>query len=142
MIAMIMLIKIVILISVVCVLDILVHEAGHYCMAQLIGLSPDQFVIGRGPAIYSKGKLRLHLIPIWGMVYFADNRLGNTKPYQRRLVALAGPATNIILGILLINISDSALFGFFGLFLLMTGVGNLIPIKIAKIRTDGHWAIS
>jgi len=134
--------KIVILISVVCVLDILVHEAGHYCMAQLLGLSPDQFVIGRGPAIYSKGKLRLHLIPIWGMVYFADNRLSNAKPYQRRLIALAGPATNIILGILLINISDSALFGFFGLFLLMTGVGNLIPIKIAKIRTDGHWAIS
>ncbi len=139
---MIVLIKIVILISVVCVLDILVHEAGHYCMAQLVGLSPDQFVIGRGPAICSKGKLRLHLIPIWGMVYFADNRLSNAKPYQRRLVALAGPATNIILGILLINISDSALFGFFGLFLLMTGVGNLIPIKIAKIRTDGHWAIS
>ncbi|KAF2955832.1 site-2 protease family protein [Marinitoga sp. 38H-ov] len=102
------------------------HELGHYIFAKLFKTKVEEFAIGMGPKIFSKkGKeteFRFNLIPMGGYVKIAgeeiENELSddpkmfyNKKPWQKFLIAFAGPLFSIILGYIILSISG-LLYGF------------------------------
>ena len=94
---------------------VVLHELGHFLMARLFGVTIHEFSIGMGPKLFSKqGKKHdtaysLRAFPIGGYVSMAgedgesdDPNAFYKKPvWQRILIVLAGPTTNILFGFLL-----------------------------------------
>jgi len=114
-------------VSVVIVLGImiLVHEWGHFLAARLFGVRVDIFSIGFGPRIWGRKRgdtdYRISALVLGGYVKMAgdnpsEERTGDpaeflAKPrWQRALIAVAGPAMNILMAILLLAV----LFGAVG----------------------------
>lgn len=97
---------------------VVVHELGHFLVARLFGVTINEFSIGMGPQLLSKkGKKRdtvysLRAFPIGGYVSMAgeddesdDPNAFHKKPvWQRILIVIAGPVTNVVLGFLLMLI--------------------------------------
>jgi regulator of sigma E protease len=103
-------------VSVVLGIMVLVHEWGHFIVAKLFGVRVEIFSIGFGPRLggVKRGPTdyRLSALPLGGYVKMAgdnplEERKGDpdeflSKPrWQRVLIALAGPAMNVILSIIL-----------------------------------------
>lgn len=99
-------------------LMVLVHEWGHFIVARLFGVRVDTFSIGFGPRLFGLRRgptdYRLSALPLGGYVKMAGanplvEREGApdeflSKPrWQRALIALAGPATNILMAIVLLT---------------------------------------
>jgi regulator of sigma E protease len=106
------------IISVTVVLGIMivVHEWGHFVAAKSFGVRVEIFSIGFGPRLWGRKRgdtdYRLSALPFGGYVKMAgDNPLEErsgapdeflSRPrWQRVLIAVAGPAMNILLAILL-----------------------------------------
>jgi regulator of sigma E protease len=98
---------------------ILIHEFGHYAVAKLLGVRVEQFAIGFGKRLFGfrKGETdyRINLLPLGGYVKMSgenpmDERTGDPKEFlshsrwHRFLIAIAGPAMNILLAIGLLTI--------------------------------------
>ena len=96
---------------------VLVHEWGHFIVAKSFGVRVEIFSVGFGPRLggFKRGDTdyRLSALPLGGYVKMAgdnplEDRKGDpdeflSKPrWQRVLIALAGPAMNIILSVVLI----------------------------------------
>jgi regulator of sigma E protease len=96
---------------------VLVHEWGHFIVAKSFGVRVDIFSIGFGTRLWGIKRgdtdYRLSALPLGGYVKMAgdnplEERKGDpdeflSKPrWQRVLIALAGPAMNIVLSILLV----------------------------------------
>jgi len=96
---------------------VLVHEWGHFIVAKSFGVRVDIFSIGFGTRLWGWKRgdtdYRISALPLGGYVKMAgDNPLEErkgeadeflSKPrWQRVLIALAGPAMNIILSIVLV----------------------------------------
>jgi regulator of sigma E protease len=103
-------------VSVVVILGfmILVHEFGHYAVAKLLGVRVEQFAIGFGKRLvgFKKGETdyRINALPLGGYVKMSgenpmDERTGDPREFMshprwhRFLIAIAGPAMNILLAI-------------------------------------------
>ena len=106
-------------------LAILIHEFGHFIVALKLGLRVEAFSIGFGTALWKKKingvEYRLSAIPLGGYVSIPDvdpegtralegskdNAKGTGEPRKRIpawkeiLVAVAGPAMNIVLAVVL-----------------------------------------
>jgi regulator of sigma E protease len=96
---------------------VVVHEYGHYLFARMFRVKILTFSVGFGPKIFSfKSKAnewRLSLIPFGGYVRMLDEREGivaenekhlafnNKNPYQKILIAMAGPLFNILFAVLI-----------------------------------------
>src|SRR5437868_1885711 len=95
---------------------VLIHEFGHFIVARSFGVRVDVFSIGLGPRLFGWKRgvtdYRLSALPLGGYVRMAgenpgDERTGApdeflSKPrWQRALIVLAGPTTNILLAIVL-----------------------------------------
>jgi regulator of sigma E protease len=108
------------LLAVVCVLGfmILIHEFGHYAVAKWLGVRVEQFAIGFGKRLvgFRRGETdyRINAIPLGGYVKMAgenpmDQRTNdpgefmNHPRWHRFLIAIAGPAMNILLAIVLLT---------------------------------------
>src|SRR5215467_752461 len=108
------------LISVVVILGfmILIHEFGHYAVAKLLGVRVEQFAIGFGKRLvgFRKGDTdyRINALPLGGYVKMSgenpmDERTGDPAEFlshprwHRFLIAIAGPAMNILLAIVLLT---------------------------------------
>lgn len=93
---------------------ILIHEFGHYAVAKLLGVRVEQFAIGFGKRLvgFKKGETdyRINAIPLGGYVKMSgenpmDERTGDPAEFlshprwHRFLIAIAGPAMNILLAI-------------------------------------------
>jgi len=108
------------LIAVVAVLGfmILIHEFGHYAVAKWLGVRVEQFAIGFGKRLigFRRGETdyRINAIPLGGYVKMSgenpmDQRTDDPREFlnhprwHRFLVAIAGPAMNIILAIVLLT---------------------------------------
>ncbi|MFQ5664173.1 MAG: RIP metalloprotease RseP [Terriglobia bacterium] len=98
-------------------LMVLVHEWGHFVVAKLFGVRVEIFSIGLGPRLFGRKRgdtdYRLSAFPLGGYVRMAgdnpaERRAGVpgeflSKPrWQRALVVLAGPTTNVLLAIVLL----------------------------------------
>src|SRR5579864_3297 len=108
------------LVAVVAVLGfmILIHEFGHYAVAKLLGVRVEQFAIGFGKRLvgFRKGETdyRINAIPLGGYVKMSgenplDQRTDDPREFMnhsrwhRFLIAIAGPAMNILLAIFLLT---------------------------------------
>jgi membrane-associated protease RseP (regulator of RpoE activity) len=91
---------------------IFVHELGHYVVGRLCGVGIKEFSVGFGRKIFSfrafGNKWSLGMLPLGGYVKFEgeqdyENKKNNPKsfwavhPLKRLIIALAGPATNLLL---------------------------------------------
>lgn len=102
---------------------IAIHEFGHYLVARAFKVGIREYSIGMGPKIWQKkgkyNKFTLRALPIGGYVDMVGESAGddgsdpedagkpplNTKPvWQRMLIVLAGPAMNILLGLLVMSV--------------------------------------
>lgn len=99
---------------------ITVHEFGHYWVARRLGFKVLRFSVGFGKPLLSKTvgadrtELVLAAIPLGGYVKMLDEREGpvapadlarsftRRPPWQRILVLLAGPAFNVLFGVLIL----------------------------------------
>ena len=94
------------------------HEAGHFVAAKLAGLDAPRFSIGFPPHILKKkiGRTEycIGAIPLGGYVKVDLGTLGEPVTgvawYRRALVALAGPAANLLLTAVMLVL----IFGVFG----------------------------
>jgi len=97
---------------------ILIHEFGHYAAAKYFGVRVEVFSIGFGKRLlgFKKGgtDYRISAIPLGGYVKMSgenpmDDRTGDLGEFlshprwQRFIVALAGPAMNIMLAVALLT---------------------------------------
>jgi regulator of sigma E protease len=97
---------------------ILIHEFGHYAAAKYFGVRVEVFSIGFGKRLFgfTKGDTdyRISAIPLGGYVKMSgenpmDDRTGDPGEFlshprwQRFIVALAGPAMNILLAVALLT---------------------------------------
>ena len=105
-------------------LAIAIHEFGHFIVALKLGLRVERFSLGFGPAIWKKTvngvEYRLSWIPLGGYVSIPDVDPEGTKAlegekadgaaeppraaipaWKEILVALAGPAMNLVLAVVL-----------------------------------------
>jgi regulator of sigma E protease len=104
-------------VSVVLGIMVLVHEWGHFIVAKSFGVRVEIFSIGFGTRLWGIKRgdtdYRVSALPLGGYVKMAgDNPLEErkgepdeflSKPrWQRVLIALAGPAMNIILSVILV----------------------------------------
>src|SRR5271169_3525186 len=93
---------------------ILIHEFGHYAMAKWLGVRVEVFSIGFGKRLlgFRRGETdyRISAIPLGGYVRMSgenpmDERTGDPAEFlshprwHRFLIAIAGPAMNILLAI-------------------------------------------
>ncbi|HKU24443.1 MAG TPA: RIP metalloprotease RseP [Candidatus Sulfotelmatobacter sp.] len=109
------------LVSVAAVLGfmILIHEFGHYAVAKWLGVRVEQFAIGFGKRLvgFRKGDTdyRINAIPLGGYVKMSgenpmDQRTDDPKEFlnhsrwHRFLIAIAGPAMNILLAVVLLTV--------------------------------------
>jgi len=108
------------LVAVVAVLGfmILIHEFGHYAVAKWLGVRVEQFAIGFGKRLigFRRGETdyRINAIPLGGYVKMSgENPMDehtddpreflNHSRWHRFLIAIAGPAMNIILAVVLLT---------------------------------------
>src|SRR5215510_5473948 len=97
---------------------VLVHEFGHYAVAKLLGVRVEQFAIGFGKRLvgFKRGETdyRINALPFGGYVKMSgenpmDERTGDPREFMshprwhRFLIAIAGPAMNILLAIVLLT---------------------------------------
>lgn len=102
---------------------IAIHELGHYLVARSFRVGIREYSIGMGPKLWQKqgkyNKFTLRAFPIGGYVDMVGENADddgtapedegktplNTKPiWQRMLIVLAGPFTNIVLGLVIMAI--------------------------------------
>ena len=100
---------------------IFVHELGHFIAARLFGVKVETFSIGFGPKLFKFNccdtEFAVSLIPLGGYVKMAgedpDEPAKNPHdfyakpPWQRIIIALAGPLMNLILAFLFFALSLS-----------------------------------
>ena len=105
-------------VSVVLGVMVLVHEWGHFIVAKSFGVRVEIFSIGFGTRLWGLKRgdtdYRVSALPLGGYVKMAgdnplEERKGDpdeflSKPrWQRVLIALAGPAMNIVLSIVILS---------------------------------------
>ena len=134
-------------------LAIAIHEFGHFIVALKLGLRVEAFSIGFGPILWKKTvngvEYRISAIPLGGYVSIPDvdpegtKRLeggGETDKDRREripawkeiLVAVAGPAMNIVLAVvvaIILSLAPGARFG-------------ELPAKIGSVPEDGPAALA
>jgi regulator of sigma E protease len=97
---------------------ILIHEFGHYAAAKYFGVRVEQFAIGFGKRLvgfrHGETDYRINALPLGGYVKMSgenpmDDRTGDPGEFlshprwQRFIIALAGPAMNIMLAVALLT---------------------------------------
>ena len=114
---------------------ILIHEAGHFCIAKLFKVKVHEFAIGFGPKVWTKQgketKYELRLIPLGGFVRLEgedtkseDERAFNNASIPKRMAIVAAGATvNIVFGILVY-------------FIIMASIGNNVSTVVDSTIPD------
>ena len=120
------------------------HEIGHFLAAKRLGIKVEELSVFVGPSLFSWNRkgvdYHIRLIPFGAYVRFAgleDEDGGNKNPdsffnqprWKRLLVSLAGPVTNIVLGIVIFTVIFAG-FGF-----LSTNLDTVFPgTQIAETK--------
>ena len=100
---------------------IFVHELGHFMAAKWAGIRVKEFALGMGPALFKveRGETvyALRLFPIGGFVSMEGEDQNsedpqafcNAKLHKRMVVASAGAAMNLVLGVIVLGILTAQL---------------------------------
>jgi membrane-associated protease RseP (regulator of RpoE activity) len=129
---------------------IVVHEFGHYSTARMFGIKVEQFFIGFGPKVLSwrRGETEygLKAILLGGYVRIAGMNPFETVPeeefprtfgakpaWQRAIVLVAGSATHLILGFLIMVVVFASV-GLPGFFTRLAYVDPGSPAQAAGLR--------
>jgi regulator of sigma E protease len=99
---------------------IFLHELGHYWVALKLGMKVEEFAIGMGPKMFSWKRngivYSVRWIPAGGFVKLpqmitsealeghAESEVPPALPYQKILVALAGPFMNVVFGFVIATV--------------------------------------
>ena len=120
---------------------IVIHELGHYLIARACGVKVLRFSVGFGKPLFSRcigadrTEWAIAAFPIGGYVKMLDEREGAVTPeethrafnrqtvYRRCAIVLAGPASNLVLAVLL----------YWGLF--VHGIPGMKPV-LGTIKPD------
>ena len=100
---------------------IFVHELGHFLAARLFGVRVETFSIGFGPKLFKfhccGTEFAVSLIPLGGYVKMAGedpdkppkspDEFYAKPPWQRIVIALAGPLMNLLLAVIFFTLSFS-----------------------------------
>lgn len=83
------------------------HEFGHFIAAKHFGLVAGTFSLGFGRVLFSRQDKagtcwQVRALPFGGFIKLDQDRLSSLPPFQRILIYGAGPAVNIVAGVLLI----------------------------------------
>ena len=130
---------------------IFIHELGHFLAAKRCGIRVDKFSIGFGPKLigFKRGETEycLSLLPFGGFVKMPgenpDERTGapgefSSAPVEHRIfVAIAGPAMNIVFGIIAFSLVYMIVGDFIRKSTQTSQIGLVAddsPAKIAGIR--------
>ncbi len=136
---------------------IAIHELGHYLVARLFKVGIREYSIGMGPKILQKqgkyNKFTLRVLPIGGYVDMVGESSDddgsdpedagkaplNTKPiWQRILIVLAGPAMNILLGLLIMAILVLFQSNIYGTVIEEFGAANVSGRNMVYVTQDGN----
>jgi len=107
---------------------VVVHEFGHFIFAKIFKTRVEEFSIGFGPALFKiPGKettFRFNIVPLGGYVRLAGEEVleegyedtdpalfYNKKPFQKFLIAFAGPLFSFLLGYFLF-VGIAGVYGF------------------------------
>jgi len=120
---------------------IFVHELGHYLMAKYLGIKVDVFSLGFGPRVigFRRGETdyRVSVLPLGGYVKMKGENYGDelsgdldeflSRPKMHRFaVAIAGPAMNLVLAVVLLAANYVA--------------GIEVPVFLSEPAVVGHVA--
>lgn len=95
---------------------VIVHEAGHFVAAKLIGVKVEEFAVGFPPRLFTKKrgetKYSINLLPLGGYVkmlgeleHSKDPRaFENQKPLKRFTISVAGVLMNVVLAWFILTI--------------------------------------
>ena len=98
-------------------LMVLVHEWGHFIVAKMLGVRVDVFSIGFGPRLFGWRRgptdYRVSVLPLGGYVRMAGDNPSEDREgapdeflsqprWSRALIVFAGPATNVVVAVLLL----------------------------------------
>jgi len=100
---------------------VFLHEAGHFLVAKLLKVPVYRFSLGFGPALakFTRGETtyQLSALPLGGYVSMAEertneagepeliDRFGEEPWWKRVVIALAGPAANLVTGMIAVVIA-------------------------------------
>lgn len=116
-------------------LVVIIHEAGHFLAARAVGIHVEVFSVGWGRKLwgFSRGgtEYRISLIPLGGFVKMKgetayqkaveegldeiepqENSFFSAAPWKRIVVAIAGPAMNLLFALLVLAIINLAGFSY------------------------------
>lgn len=108
---------------------LITHELGHYLAARALGFKVSQFHIGMGWELFKFNKggteFLFKIAPFAGHIRLDIDipNLTRAEKFKSTIVCLAGPAVNIVLGLLLAKYDIKL-----ALLSILSGLGNLIPI--------------
>jgi regulator of sigma E protease len=96
------------------ILVIGLHEAGHFFAAKRFGLVADVFSLGFGKVLFSRKdragtSWQIRALPFGGFIKLDEGRLASLPPLQRIAIYLAGPAVNMVMGLVLVTAAGIAL---------------------------------
>lgn len=92
------------------VLVIGLHEAGHFFAAKRFGLVADVFSLGFGKILFARKdkagtSWQIRVLPFGGFIKLNEARLAALSPAQRIAIYAAGPAVNILMGLVLVALA-------------------------------------
>ncbi|HEY6532278.1 MAG TPA: site-2 protease family protein [Acidimicrobiales bacterium] len=80
------------------------HEAGHLFAARAVGVGAREYFVGFGPRLWSTHRNEVEYgvkaIPLGGYVKLVDE--DDAAPWRKAVIAIAGPAVNLLLALLLL----------------------------------------
>jgi len=86
------------------------HEAGHFFAAKYFGLVADVFSLGFGKVLFSRKdkagtSWQIRVLPFGGFIKLNERHLAALPPLQRIAIYAAGPAVNMVLGLVLVVVA-------------------------------------
>lgn len=110
-----------------------IHEVGHWTQMHRLGLQAKRFTLGVGPVVRLFGRFHLGLFPIGASVSPDPEQWQHTTPYNRFLVAIAGPIASFTAGAMMLALAllyPATLRGLsaFAALHFVLGMANLIPV--------------
>jgi regulator of sigma E protease len=86
------------------------HEAGHFFAAKRFGLVAEVFSLGFGKVLFARKDTagtswQIRVLPFGGFIKLNAGHLAALPPLQRIAIYAAGPAVNMMLGLVLVTVA-------------------------------------